>query len=383
MTRSVAIFSGSRAELALQLPILRACEADPRLEAMLILGGAHTARDAVHPDDLRDVPVAGRVFELPNEGRVGTPQAIATGILSASDVLGELEPDWLVVYGDRFESFATLIAASQMGIPVAHVEGGDYTAGGCLDDAVRHAMTKLAHLHFTTNQQATDRIVRMGEEPWRVHTVGLPSLDAAAAGDYPGAHELASEMGLSLEHPIVLFCMHPVPGDAADQVRPALTALAMLALEGCQVVALQPNNDAGGQKMRSVLRLLTASVGAQLHENLGRRRFHGMLNMMGCRSGFTRGALVGNSSAGIKEAPWFGCPTVNIGGRQRGRLRGDNVWDVPSEAGAIVDAVHAALKARLPVNAYLYGSGNACKQIAETLATVQMGGELLRKGMTY
>lgn len=388
MKRTIALFSGSRAELGLQLPVLRAIANHPDLEPLMLLGGTHTQEPA-HPDDIADVmstSTVSHVYELPNEGQAGTPQAIATGILSTSEVLLEHKPDALVVYGDRFESYAALIAASQMHIPVAHIEGGDYTAGGCLDDAVRHAMTKLAHLHFTTNEQASERIRRMGEEPWRVHCVGLPSLDFAAAGDYPDAPSLANELGLSLDRPVALFCMHPVPGsDPFDQLLPSTTALAALLSHGCQVVALAPNNDAGGAQMREALELFVREFPAvKLYESLGRRRFHGMLHMMGCRSGFTRGVLIGNSSAGIKEAPWFGCPVVNIGDRQRGRLRGDNVCDVPNDSGEIFGEAKAALSGRrLGANAWLYGSGNAGKQIADVLATVPLDATLMQKRMTY
>ena len=386
MTRRIALFSGSRAELGLQLPIFQAIDRHPDLEPLMIIGGTHTQQD-VHPDDLRDIPVAGKVYELPNEGHQGTPQAIATGILSVSEVLADLKPDALVVYGDRFESYAACIAATQMHIPTAHVEGGDYTAGGCLDDAVRHAMTKLAHLHFTTNEQASERIRRMGEEPWRVHTVGLPSLDLAAAGDYASAEELASEFGFDLSRPVVLFCMHPVPGsDPVDQIKPALVALERLSKQdGAQVIALRPNNDAGSANMAGFLcAYVTAEVlRGQYRANLGRRVFHGMLHLMGCRSGITRGVLIGNSSAGIKEAPWFGCPVVNIGPRQQGRLRGKNVWDAPSDAREIYRAATAMLGARWTANSWLYGNGTAGARIADVLATVELGAKLLQKRMTY
>lgn len=386
--RRIVLFSGSRAELALQIPVWRALEADPRLEPLMLIGGAHTQEPAAHPDDLREaaIPVAGRVFELPNVGHAGTPHAIGTGILSAAETLSDLRPDFVVVYGDRFESYAACIAATQMHIPVAHIEGGDYTAGGCLDDSVRHAMTKLAHLHFTTNEQASERIRRMGEEDWRVHTVGLPSLDLAAAGDYASEAELVAEFGLDLSRPVVLFCMHPVPATNPQfQTMPALGALQWLIKDGMQVIALHPNNDEGRTALMAMLEWFKLDCPeAQTRANLGRRRFHGMLHLMGCRSGYTRGVLIGNSSAGIKEAPWFGCPVVNVGDRQRGRLQAGNVRDVPSDRQAIYNAALDALTATpLPADSHTYGNGTAGPRIADALATVEMGAKLVQKRMTY
>ena len=166
-------------------------------------------------------------IEMDAASLYATAQAIGSGVLAISKVLAELKPDIMVVYADRFEGFAAVIAATQMNVPTAHVEGGDLTEGGALDDSVRHAMTKLSHLHFTTNQQATNRILGMGEEAWRVHTVGFPAIDLIAENRYAKLEEVCERLGLDLARPAVLFTQHSVTTEfdkAAEQIAPSLEA---------------------------------------------------------------------------------------------------------------------------------------------------------------
>jgi len=390
--RTVAVFTGNRAEYGLQFPILRAVAADPRLGYRLLAGGAHLQEDFGKTLDeitADGFEVHARVdFTMDRDTLLATAQAIGSGILSLSVALDELRPDWLIVYGDRFESMAAMITGTQMGIATAHVEGGDYTEGGALDDSVRHAMTKLAHVHFATNAAAAERILRLGEEPWRVHTVGLPSLDLVAAGDYTAPDKVLKDLELDSARPVLLFCQHSVATeaeDAAAQITPSLQALKRLVAEGFQAVVTYPNTDAGGRRMIEEIERLSGTPEVRIVKSLGRRRFLGVLNVIG-RLG--RGALVGNSSAGIKETPIFGCPVVNIGPRQRGRLRGDNVLDVPYDAAVIEAAVRRCVddegfRARCREGRDPYGAGDAGRRVAEVLATTPVDRTLLQKKMTY
>ncbi|MFZ2157765.1 MAG: UDP-N-acetylglucosamine 2-epimerase [Bradyrhizobium sp.] len=310
--------------------------------------------------------------------------------MGVSTALEKLSPDLVVVYADRFEGFAAVIAATQMNMPTAHIEGGDLTEGGALDDSVRHAMTKLAHLHFTTNQQASNRILAMGEEAWRVHTVGFPAIDLISDGRFASADQVATRLGLDLAKPIVLFTQHSVTTEfelAIEQVRPSLQAFERLARQGVQVILTYPNNDAGGRSIIATLAELEKKrvPGLQFHSSLGRSMYHGVLALARDRN--IRVACVGNSSSGVKETPVFGCPTVNIGSRQEGRLRGSNVIDAGYDADAIVLAVERCLhdeafRATAHATDNPYFLGGAGKKIAAVLADVPIGQKLLRKSMT-
>jgi UDP-hydrolysing UDP-N-acetyl-D-glucosamine 2-epimerase len=388
--RKTAVFTGNRAEYGLQYPILKAIAADPRLESFLLVSGAHLKEDFGRT--LREIeadgftPYAQVAIDMPEDSLYATAHAIGSGILSLSAILRDLRPDVLVVYADRFEGFSAVITGTQMAIPTAHIEGGDYTEGGALDDSVRHAMTKLSHLHFTTNEQAADRIRRMGEEPWRVFNVGFPALDLVKAGLYATPEEVYTRYSLTPDRPILLFTQHSVTTEveqAAEQVRPALEALVDAGRAwGTQVIVTYPNDDAGGRRIVTEIERVAEERPPflQVHRSLGRYFYHGVLNVAT--------ACVGNSSSGIKETPAFHCPAINIGSRQQGRLRADNVIDVEYDRAAILLAIERCLtdesfKAQVRAAVNPYGAGNAGPRVAEVLATVDLGTALLRKRMTY
>jgi len=392
--RVVAVFTGNRAEYGLQFPILRAIDKHPDLDYRLLVSGAHldpnfgSTLDEIRNDGFRiDAEIK---IEMDAASLFATAQAIGSSILAISKVLEEMRPDIMVVYADRFEGFAAVIAATQMNIPTAHIEGGDLTEGGALDDSVRHAMTKLAHLHFTTNEQASNRILGMGEESWRVHTVGFPAIDLISEGKFASNTEITELLGLDLSRPVVLFTQHSVTTEfekAAEQVEPSIDAIRRLADEGIQTVLTYPNNDAGG---RAIIEKLDAFgvlnyKNTQVKRSLGRYLYHGVLAL--ARDSDIRVTCLGNSSSGLKETPVFGCPTVNIGSRQEGRLRGENVLDVGYSSDEIYSAVQRSLfdedfreqcsEAKNP-----YWLGEAGPKIAEILASTPLDQDLLRKRIT-
>lgn len=392
--RTVAIFTGNRAEYGLQYPILRAVDRHPSLDYRLLVSGAHLdahfgrTLDEIRSDGFRiDAEVK---IEMDADSLFATAQAIGSGIVEVSKVLAKLKPDMMVVYADRFEGLAAVVAASQMNIPTAHIEGGDLTEGGALDDSVRHAMTKLSHLHFTTNQQASNRILAMGEEAWRVHTVGFPAIDLISEKRYATPFEVCGQLSLDLARPIVLFTQHSVTTEfdrAIEQLDPSLAAIEALAAEGVQCVLTYPNNDAGSRQIIERLEAFKSRAvpNTQVHRSLGRHLYHGVLAL--ALNSDHRVACVGNSSSGLKETPAFNCPTVNIGSRQEGRLRGENVLDADYNAAGILSSVNRCLfdeefrslcrRAENP-----YWLGDAGPKIAEVLAKVELGQRLIRKRMT-
>ncbi len=392
--RKIAVFTGNRAEYGLLSPVLRAISAEPRLQLQLLVSGAHL--DPQFGRTLSEIekdgfdPGVEVKINMPEDTLYGTALAIGSGIASVADALRQLKPDIFVVYADRFEGFAAVIAGTQMGIPTAHIEGGDRTEGGALDDSVRHAMTKLAHLHFTTNEEAAIRVRAMGEEQWRVHNVGFPAIDLIASGRFASSDEVVARYGLSLNFPVVLFTQHSVTieaEEAVNQIKPSLQAISRLAKDGHQIILTYPNNDAGGRRIIAELDAFVAAghPGVQIHPSLGRHNYYGILAL--ARDPANRVVCAGNSSSGIKETPAFSCPAVNIGTRQLNRLRANNVIDAGYDAAEVEVAIRRGLfdedfRAICRSCHNPYGEGNSGQRIAAVLAGVELSADLLRKRMT-
>ena len=392
--RTIAVFTGNRAEYGLQFPILRAIDRHSALDYRLIVSGAHLDAnfgrtfEEIRKDGFRiDAEVK---IEMDAGSLFSAAQAIGSGVIQISKTLAQISPDMMVVYADRFEGLAAVIASSQMNIPTAHVEGGDLTEGGALDDSVRHAMTKLSHLHFTTNQQATNRILGMGEESWRIHTVGFPAIDLISEGRYAQPDEIVERLGLDLKRPIVLFTQHSVTTEfnqAAAQLEPSLSALEATANDGIQIILTYPNNDAGGRQIIERLEVFSKRKVAniQIHRSLGRHLYHGVLAL--AKNPSMRVACAGNSSSGLKETPAFGCPAVDIGSRQEGRLRGGNLVSVGYDSQEIISAIKRCLfdedfRATCRTAENPYWLGDAGPKIAKVLAEVTLDQNLIRKKMT-
>ena len=392
--KTIAIFTGNRAEYGLQFPVLRAVKNHPELNYKLLVSGAHLdsnfgkTLDEIQKDGFNiDAEID---IEMDADSLFSTAQAIGSGIINISKVLSEIQPDMMVVYADRFEGLAAVIASTQMNIPTAHIEGGDLTEGGALDDSVRHAMTKLSHIHFTTNNQASNRILAMGEEAWRVHTVGFPAIDLISESNYAKDLEIENTLNIDLCKPVVLFTQHSVTTEfdkSTQQLLPSLDAIERLAEEGVQIILTYPNNDAGGKKIiDELIKFKERSIpNTQVHISLGRYLYHGILGLSLDKS--KNIACLGNSSSGLKETPAFNCPSVNIGSRQDARLRGENVLDASYDSDDIYKAVQKALfdktfREICQNAANPYWMGDAGPKIANILAKTNLNQELIRKKMT-
>lgn len=392
MKRKIAVFTGNRAEYGLQKPILEALKERSDVEYQLIVSGAHLdaqfgkTLDGIQADGYRISATPS--IQLEKDDLHSTARAIGSGIVAMVDTYEKLKPDLAVVYADRFEGFAALVAATQMNIPTAHIEGGDLTEGGALDDSVRHAMSKLAHLHFTTNEDAKRRLIAMGEEDWRVFNTGLPVLDLIRQGKFAPSVEVIARYKLDSNRPVVIFTQHSVTTEfeeAKYQIDASIVAMRSLARDGVQFIVTYPNNDAGGVMIISRLKALLAEgiTGIQMHPSLGANYFYGALHL--AKSGM-RVACVGNSSSGVKETPAFFCPTVNIGSRQKGRLRAANVLDAGYNSKEIEKQIRTCLfdeafrsscwEIKNP-----YGEGRSGERIAEVLAEIPLDKKLIQKRM--
>ena len=390
--RKIAIFTGNRAEYGLQYPIIRAIADHPQLDYYLLVSGAHLdekfgyTKGEIEMDGFkvwREIKA-----EVVADDLFSTTQVVGYTIVHLSKVLEELRPHFLIVYADRFEGLAAVVTGSLMGIPVAHIEGGDVTAGGALDDYVRHAMTKLSHLHFTTNEEAAERIERLGEEKWRIFNVGFPVIDLIKQKKFATPKEIQEKIPVDIKKPIILFTQHSVTTELEDvvaQIRPSLDALKHFAINGVQVIITYPNNDAGGRIIIKEIEKLESLSNITVVSHLGRYLYHGILDLCG-KDGM--GVCVGNTSSGIKETPAFGCPFVNIGSRQKGRLRSNNVIDVDYNRDQILTAIETCLydkefREKCSKCENPYGEGDAGRKIVEVLSKINIDKNLIQKKITY
>lgn len=377
--RTIGVVTTSRADYGIYLPILRCIQAEPSLALRLLVTGMHLSQrfgmtvKAIEADGFE---IAERVKMLSNsDDPAAIAKSMARGTAGFAEVYARSRPDILVVLGDRFESHAAALAALPFKIPIAHIHGGELTEGA-IDDALRHSMTKLSHLHFAATKEYGRRLVQMGEEPWRVTVSGAPSLDNLASVKRLTIAELKSRFCLCLTPETLLVTFHPATLEYEDAGRQAEELLAALKASGRPVVFTMPNADTGGQVIREhIRRFVHAEPSAQAVENLGTEGYFSVLAL--CT------AMVGNSSSGLLEAPSFGLPVVNVGSRQSGRVRGRNVIDVGcgrEEIGAgIRRATDPAFRKSLQDLANPYGDGNAAQRIVAKLAEVPLSSRLLLK----
>jgi UDP-hydrolysing UDP-N-acetyl-D-glucosamine 2-epimerase len=377
--RSVAVVTVARSDYGHLSPVLDALEADAELEPLLVVGGMHL--DPAFGLTVGEIESDGRTIaaRVPTSERDDSPLAavhgMARGITGFAEAFERLRPDIVLVLGDRMEMHAAALAALPLGIPVAHVHGGE-SSEGAYDESLRHSITKLSHLHFAATEEYARRIVQMGEEPWRVTVSGAPALDAIATLEPVPDDELDRRVGLPLDEPTLLVTYHPETLAPDTVRRDAEELLAALAGTGHALLFTAPNVDPQG---RHVLELVQRFVGeherAVLVESLGSRAYLSVLRRVT--------AMVGNSSSGIIEAPSFELPVLNVGARQQGRIRAANVVDVQSGREAIDAGLALALshgfKSGLSGLVNPYGDGHAAERIVARLRATPPGRELLVK----
>src|SRR5262249_3444685 len=311
---------------------------------------------------------------LSSDTDVGMAKTIGLATLGLADTLARLRPDLLLLIADRYEMLAPASVALALRIPIAHIEGGEISEGA-IDDAVRNALTKMAHIHFTSTLEARCRVIAMGEEAWRVHHAGAPSLDHLRRRKLLQCAELERRLQVDLSLPSILVCQHPVTLDR-DTTQEANAVFAALERLPDQLLFCYPNADAGGRSLIERSRQFLSSRGqGKIWTNLDPITYWSLLKHVPL--------LVGNSSSGIMESASFAVPTVNIGARQQGRIRPQNVLDAAAESESILRAIARAksdsFKESLRDMKNPYGDGNACEIITQVLTSVPLGRDLLIK----
>jgi len=378
MKRKIAVVTTSRADYSLLYWPLRDLTAHPDVDVKIVALGPHLSPEfgcTVREIENDGFHVNARIECLmSSDSDVGMAKTIGVATLSLADCFGQMRPDLVVLTADRYEMLAPASVALALRIPVAHIEGGEISEGA-IDDAVRNALTKLSHVHFTSTDLARARVIAMGEEDWRVHRSGAASLDHLRRSTLLNREQLETRLAIDLGQPTAVITYHPTT-IARDTTREADAMFSAIHSIPGQLLCCYPNADAGSraliERMESCLR---ERGGGKVIVNLHPVVYWSLLRFVDL--------LIGNSSSGIIEAASFALPVVDVGIRQRGRERGRNVLDAEPTVASILDRIRTArseqFRRSLQGMENLYGDGRASERIVAVLASVPLGEELLIK----
>lgn len=385
MKRKVCVVTGSRAEYGLLYWLMKEIQAEPLLELQVIATGMHLSPEfgltyrQIEEDGFR---VDARVeMLLSSDTPVGIAKSIGMGVIGCADALERLQPDIVVLLGDRFEIFAAAQAALTARIPVAHLHGGE-TTEGAIDEAFRHAITKMSHLHFTATEEYRARVVQLGENPERVFNVGAAGIDNINRLKLLGRSDLERALGFKLGKKNLLVTFHPVTLEDASAEKQFHELMAALdTLTDTHVIFTKPNADTDGRIIGLLIDEYVAKHPdtAAAYTSLGQLRY---LSVMRIADG-----VVGNSSSGLVEAPSLKAAVVNIGDRQLGRVRASNVVDCAPAREAILKAIEKILspgfRSSLRHLVNPYGQGNVAEKIVAILKQFPLGGILKKSFYNY
>lgn len=374
----IAAVTVARSDYGLYLPIFDEILKHSELELQLIVAAAHLSPrfgNTVDQIEQDGYPIKARVeMTQESDDPDSINRATAQGIIGFSQAYKELQPDLLLLLGDRYEMHAAGLASVPHLIPIAHIHGGEETTGA-IDNVFRHSLTKMSHIHFASNQEHADRIIQMGENPRNVHISGAPGLDRilhTPAPDFTALQEKAP----SLKQPYIIATFHPVTTEPAEAKIQALNFLRALKSQPYQILLTMPNADTGGLAVREAIKEIQPDFPHLIAvENLGPTLY--LTAMKNAEF------MAGNSSSGIIEAASFDLPVVNIGNRQRGRAQSGNVINCGTEQSEVEEGLklasskHAKDIARATKN--IYGNGNASQKIVETLMVLDTLPDMIKK----
>jgi len=380
--RTIAVITGTRSEYGYLKPLMEAIAHDKDLALQPLVTGMHLFSDfgCTSTAVLNDFPDATIVpMDLPGDKLSDMAEYLASGIKNFSCQFQLHRPDIVVVLGDRSESLAAALAALYHNIPIAHINGGD-VSGTTIDESIRHAITKLAHLHFVHSKENATRVERMGEDPHHIYITGSLALDTILHANLPSKQEIFAKYGLDSSKPLFLVVHHPVttlPDKGLSQLKALFNALDALKE---QTVVIYPNCDAGGQEFIAYLHSIEQQSFIHAFQSLPHVDYLALLK--------NTDVMLGNSSSGILEAPSFRIPVINIGSRQQGRARLENILDVDPDTKQILHAIHTAMNDKhfrktLHKVSNPLGNGTAAQSIIKILKDVPLTPSLIQKQITY
>lgn len=378
--RKISVVTGSRAEYGLLHGLLRGVEGSSLLDLQLVVTGTHLS--ARHGSTVSEIEadgfdIAARVdMELEGDSPADLTRAMGRALIGFADVYARLQPDMVVVLGDRYEILAAAEAAMLARIPIVHIHGGEASEGQ-IDEAIRHALTKMAHYHFVAADPYRARVIQMGEQPATVFTVGAPGLDPVADAEVMPFDEVMAGVGFDPRRPLFLVTYHPVTlrSGAGEDARALLAALDQF--PDASIIFTGTNADAEGDEIAHLVDAYVDRNAGRVMQitSFGRKRYTSVLK--------NADVVIGNSSSGIIEAPAVGTPTVNIGVRQRGRLRAPSIVDCGADTPSIVEAIEKALTPSFQEQAGAcetpYGRGGASSRMVELIETLPLDNVLMKK----
>ncbi|NQZ86953.1 MAG: UDP-N-acetylglucosamine 2-epimerase (hydrolyzing) [Colwellia sp.] len=368
--KKIAVFTGTRAEYGLLYWILKGLHEANSIDLQLLVGGSHLAHEFGHTIDNIEKDgflVTERLdFLLSSDSPQAISKSLALAVIAGADCFARLKPDLLVLLGDRYECLALAQCAMLANIPIAHIHGGERTEGA-VDDVIRHAISKMSHLHFTATKTYQDRVIQLGEHPSRVFDYGAPGLDNIDKLPLLSKKQLADAIEFPQLTQFFLVTYHPVTLSSNDAKIALDNLLTVLAEQTkFQILITFPNADAQGRKLIDVLKNFVSQYSdrVKLFESMGQLNY---LSAMKHAS-----LVIGNSSSGIIEAPSFQVPTINIGDRQKGRVSADSVFHCGESIEDIAKSITIALERKLKHVVNPYGKGGASEKIIEKLLTVKI-----------
>lgn len=371
MTKKIAVFTGTRAEYGLLYWVLKELECSSECDLQLYVGGMHLSPEFGYTIDkivADGFSVTEKIeFLLSSDSAVGISKSMGLALISASEVLERNKPDLVVLLGDRFESLALAQAAMLACIPIAHIHGGE-TTEGLIDEAIRHSITKMSHIHFTATEDYRKRVIQLGEQPEKVFNYGAPGIDSILKLDLLDKQKLSESINFDLSSPYFMITYHPVTLDNTGGIESLNNLKKVLDLfPDYKCIITYPNADTHGRKLIEVLNKYKDKYPERilLVQSLGQLRYLSLLKYAA--------AVIGNSSSGLIEAPTFNIPTINIGNRQKGRIAGDTVIQSGDTFEEIKEAFNIALSpefnkvckaAKNP-----YGDGTSSPKIVNEILT--------------
>lgn len=384
MRRKILAVTGSRAEYGLLLPVLEKITESRSLGLSLIVTGAHLLPK--YGNTVQDIRKDGfpiktvQMYRSSDDSPSERGRAFARGVKGFTRLIDRIKPHFVLLLGDRIEPFSAAVASAILGVPIAHIHGGDTSDCGQIDDSIRHSISKFANIHFAASKNSADRLKKMGEMPWRIFNVGSPGLDTLLRHNIWSKEAIFKELNLDPGKPMMLCLQHSVIIEKDDAKRQMSKTIEAIKEVGLQTVVIYPNNDPGSANVISVIESSRNISNIRIVRNLEHMKFISLMRFAS--------VMIGNSSSGVTESASFKLPSISIGTRQTGRECAKNVLFVGHNkkniVGAIIDVLHGnKFKKALRSCRNPYGDGHASERIVKILQRVPINTRLMRKRIAY